>query len=83
MPFENETYELVGPKIQGNPDHYQGHMFVRHGAEVLSDVPTDFNGLFDFFGSHIIEGIVWWHEGKPVAKIKRRDFGWPWPAELA
>ena len=26
-----------------------------------------------------MEGIVFWHEGAPLCKIKRSDFGFKWP----
>lgn len=26
-----------------------------------------------------MEGIVFWHEGAPLCKIKRKDFGFKWP----
>src|SRR5262249_313826 len=27
------TYELIGPKIQGNPDRFAGHRLIPHGQE--------------------------------------------------
>lgn len=69
------TYELVGPKIQGNPENYIQHMLVRHGSEVLEGVPRDFDGLRNWLAGKDIEGIVWHHPDGRMAKIKLRDFG--------
>lgn len=69
------TYELLGPKIQGNPDRRQGYCLLRHGAEVLDGVPRDFGGLRAFFAAHDVEGIVWHHPDGRMVKIKARDFG--------
>ena len=34
-PVANGSYELVGPKVQGNPEGVERHMLVLHGAAVL------------------------------------------------
>lgn len=73
------TYELVGPKVQGNPYHLETHKLHPHGADVFSNVPTDFDGLKDYLGHMPIEGIVWHHPDGRMVKIKRRDFGYSWP----
>jgi len=75
--WEDGTYELLGPKVQGNPDRFPVHELVRHGEQILPNIPTDFLGLkallstlnFDF------EGIVWNHPDGRMAKIKKKDFG--------
>lgn len=69
------TYELVGPKIQGNPERYPVHSLVRHGEYTLLDVPRDFVGLRSFLEMRDMEGIVWHHPDGRLAKIKSRDFG--------
>lgn len=74
--YEDGTYELVGPKIQGNPDGFDTHRLVRHGAEVLTDVPRDFSGLRDYLTVYdLIEGIVWHRDNGDMVKIKAKDFG--------
>lgn len=72
---EPGTYELCGPKVNGNPEGLDRHTLIRHGDEVLADVPTDFAGLAEFLADFPYEGIVWHHptDGR-MAKIKRRDF---------
>jgi hypothetical protein len=73
--FPDGTYELVGPKIQGNPEQATEHTLVRHGDFVLDGVPRDFAGLAAYLASVDMEGIVWHHEDGRMAKIKARDFG--------
>lgn len=77
------TYELVGPKINGNPEHFEKHALVRHGD---NDITSMFHwpltvesirwafepgGRFDLAG---YEGVVWHHPDGRMAKLKRRDF---------
>lgn len=68
------TYELVGPKIQGNPDRFETHQLVPHGQDRLDDAPRDFAGLRDYLIGREIEGIVWHHPDGRMVKLKRRDF---------
>lgn len=75
VPREDGTYELVGPKVQGNPEGFSVHTLLRHGAESLPDAPRDFTGLRDYFATHNIEGIVWHHPDGRMVKIKGKDFG--------
>lgn len=74
--YEDGTYELVGPKIQGNPDRFDTHRLIRHGEEVLHNVPRDFAGIRNYLDvdAHI-EGIVWHHPDGRMVKIKAKDFG--------
>jgi hypothetical protein len=39
------TYELIGPKIQGNKGGFPTHRLVRHAMDVLEGVPRTFEGL--------------------------------------
>ena len=73
------TYELVGPKVQGNPYRLEHHELWRHGVQKLPDAPRDFDGLRDWLATHEVEGIVWHHPDGRMCKLKRRDFGLPWP----
>lgn len=68
---DGQTYELVGPRIQGNPDRLAEHELTSHGVELLLGVPLTFDGLRDFLDKgpivdpgtgrrEPIEGIVWW-----------------------
>lgn len=69
------TYELLGPKIQKNPERLDGHRLLLHGHEVFTDCPTDFDGLNEWFLGKDIEGIVWHHPDGRMCKIKKKDFG--------
>ncbi|MEE8423872.1 MAG: DUF5565 family protein [Thermodesulfobacteriota bacterium] len=69
------TYELIGPKIQGNPEGIDRHVLVAHAkAEIFEDCPRDFDGLKKWLANHDIEGIVFHHSDGRMAKIKKRDF---------
>ena len=72
------TYELIGPKVQGNPEKSITHRLERHGegvAGVWYDVPRTFDGLREWFVGKDIEGVVFHHPDGRMAKIKKRDFG--------
>lgn len=75
------TYELCGPKLQANPEGFPAHTLVVHGSVRLLDVPLTFVGLKEYLKERLVEGIVWHHKDGTgeMAKIKRTDFGWPWP----
>lgn len=70
------TYELVGPKIQGNPEGYSEHTLVRHDfAEGVGNLDRTYQGIRDFLAVSHWEGIVFHHPDGRMAKIKGRDFG--------
>lgn len=72
--FPDGTYELVGPKVQGNPEQFSVHCLLPHGIEVI-DTPRDFDGLRNYLAEYHIEGIVWHHPDGRMVKIKAKDFG--------
>lgn len=80
VPAENGTYELIGPKVQSNAEHQDRHYFIRHGRLTLL-APRSFDAINGYLSTKEIEGIVWWADGEPIAKIKRRDFGLQWPID--
>lgn len=69
------TYELCGPKVQGNPEHFDSHLLIPHGMTVLSGCPRDFDGIREYLRTRDIEGIVWHHPDGRMVKIKAKDFG--------
>jgi hypothetical protein len=74
-PLHGSTYELVGPKVNGNPEGYSEHHLIEHAeADRLPDAPRDFDGLAAWLHAHKYEGIVWHHPDGRMAKIKKRDF---------
>lgn len=84
VPVKDGTYAFIGTKIQGNAGGVEKYAYIPHGDEALavfwkSDVEPTREMLLEFLSSQPIEGIVWWRDGQPIGKIKRRDFGLPWP----
>jgi hypothetical protein len=78
-PWAPGTFELVGPKINGNPERRERHTLIRHErAEVLDSFERTFDGLRAAVIAHHeyagAEGIVWHHPDGRMAKLKRRDF---------
>jgi hypothetical protein len=73
------TYELIGPKVNGNPEGYEDHWLIRHAdAEVCMSGTITVDGvrervreLHERDGQ---EGIVFVHPDGRMAKLKGRDF---------
>lgn len=73
------TYELVGPRINGNPEGFEFHDLIKHAdAEALVLPGRSFVDL----RSHLLllrkgygyEGVVFHHPDGRMAKIKAKDF---------
>lgn len=80
-PFPVGTYELCGPKINGNPEGFAFHTLRLHAAADVFTVDTDelsYEGLravvVRLLELNGIEGIVWHHPDGRMAKLKARDF---------
>lgn len=71
------TYELVGPKINGNPEHLDKHELILHAfADRLpfADHPGSAEDAIGAVKMHPeFEGIVWHHPDGRMAKLKVRD----------
>jgi hypothetical protein len=75
----NGTYELLGPKIQGNKDQRTEHVLQAHSmARTYPLAPRSYGTIRTFLEENLIEGLVWHHDDGRMAKIKRRDFGLKW-----
>lgn len=72
------TFELVGPRINGNKDGFGQHFLLLHGNDIIDDAPRSFDELKEYFKDKLIEGIVWHHPDGRMVKIKRKDFGYKW-----
>lgn len=83
--IEPGTYELVGPKISGNPEKRDGHVLISHGEEAAVDFPdmrdiapdeafAVLKEIFTDFRARGIEGIVWWGAEGKRAKLRTNDF---------
>lgn len=74
------TFEAIGPHFQGNPYRTAADYIVRHGQSCVT-VERTFEGIREYLRTHLIEGLVFWKDGEPRCKIKRSDFGFPWPVK--
>lgn len=75
------TYELMGPKIQGNPEGFEKHEVRLHEyaptieALVGAHDPIEVSEIL--ISTHQgtgYEGVVWHHPDGRMAKLKARDF---------
>ncbi len=72
---EDGTYELLGPKIEGNPEMHGHHILVKHSlAKQVLDAPREFEELRNWLDDKDIEGLVFHHPDGRMGKIKKRDF---------
>jgi len=71
------TYELLGPKVQGDAEQQGRHVLIKHSnIREVEDFPRDFDGMRTYFENRpTIEGVVFHHPDGRMAKIKARDFG--------
>ncbi len=69
------TYELLGPKVQGNPEHWKRHLLKKHSlATTYDNVPVEFEALKQWLEEKDIEGLVWHHPDGRMVKIKKKDY---------
>ncbi|ASU33440.1 hypothetical protein [Mucilaginibacter xinganensis] len=72
------TYELVGPKIQSNPEGYNEHRLIVHGGHEIKLEDRSFESIRDFLSAshNDIEGIVFHaNDGTGrMCKIRKSDF---------
>jgi len=77
------TYELCGPKVQGNPEQEYVerevgapmHLLIPHGKCLYADTPRQFEPLKLWLAERNIEGVVFHHADGRMAKVKLRDYG--------
>lgn len=75
---EDGTYELIGEKVQGNPEKIEGHHLVKHGNTILELESLDFEYLKTYLSdsTNDIEGIVFHHKSDGrMCKLRKSDFG--------
>lgn len=75
--FEDGTYELVGPKLQGNPERFDDHVLVTHGGVFFDIADWSFEGFKTFLSNpkNDIEGIVFHGKDGKMCKLRKADFG--------
>lgn len=72
----NGTYELCGPKIQGNPERLEYHALIKHGRQVIEGLVLEFESLKQYLESVDMEGIVFHHKSDGrMCKLRKSDFG--------
>lgn len=79
IPWTAGTFELVGPKVNGNPEKLAKHELVRHStAKEIAFPDRSFEELRRILlllnEEHGYEGVVFHHEDGRMAKLKARDF---------
>lgn len=80
--LKDGTYELVGPKVQGNPYRTTHHLILHGGWVIYGEFSlVTFDIVRTFLENSVFEGIVWHHQDGRMCKIKRKDFGFSWPIE--
>lgn len=75
--LEDGTYELVGPKVQGNRYGLAAHALWRHGSVVVEVMRTR-EAILTWLSAHEHEGLVFHHPDGRMAKVRRKDFGIRW-----
>ena len=76
-PDQDGTYEVIGPHFRANPYNLDRDILKPHGKDII-EVKRSYEGLREYLKNHYIEGIVFWKDGEPKCKIKRKDFGFLW-----
>lgn len=76
--LKDGTYEAVGKHFQGNPYEMNYDILIKHGMTTTA-APKTFEGIKQMLQDIPQEGIVYWLNNEPAAKIKRTDFGFKWP----
>lgn len=72
------TYELCGPKVNGNKENLHSHRLIKHGIEVIGLEFSSFEEIKKWLEVTDVEGIVWHNDSGKMVKIKRKDFGFKW-----
>lgn len=74
---QDGTFELCGPQIQGNPEGFDAHTLVAHGAFDLDLTVSiyGFEEFRDYLSKVDIEGIVFHHPDGRMCKLRKSDYG--------
>ena len=78
--LKDGTYELVGIKVNGNPEKIHGHTLIKHGSISFTNgekvyILKSAENLKMFLSKKDIEGIVFHHPDGRMCKIRKKDFG--------
>jgi hypothetical protein len=75
------TYEAIGPHFNGNPHNLPMDYLQKHGTEIVELPDRSYEGIRNWLETHEQEGLVFWRDGEPRCKIRRKDFGFKWPVK--
>lgn len=77
---QDGTYELCGPKINGNKENLNSHVLIPHGQDILNISDFSFENIKAFLEETNIEGIVFYDKNLSgsMCKIRKKDFGQKW-----
>ncbi len=76
-PWPIGTYELIGPKINGNPERCETHELVAHAQAERVPANLDcrsYDEIREFLAQRSWEGLVYHGPNGLMAKIKMKDF---------
>lgn len=76
--IEGASYELVGPKVQGNKYNLEHHQLWLHGSRKIQLTTGSYDELKQWFAVNHLEGVVWHHPDGRMVKLRKKDFGLPW-----
>lgn len=82
--IEDGTYEVVGPHFRNNPYNLERDTLIKHGENKISELnngPRSFEKIREYLKENAVEGVVFWKDGEPHCKIRRKDFGFKWPVD--
>lgn len=79
--IEDGTYELVGPKLQGNPYNLTQHELWKHGSVTVAIQDYSFESLRTIIEGLHEEGLVFHHPDGRKCKLRRSDFNFSWNDE--
>ena len=73
---DGATYELVGPKVNGNPYKLERHELWEHGSVEFEVTDFTFEGLKKLFAEKLVneEGLVFHHPDGSMFKLRNKDF---------
>lgn len=79
--YDYGTYELIGPKVNGNPEKLKEHRLMPHkDSPIVADLSIfdpdelNFELLKNIITSLPMEGVVWYGDDGKRAKLRRKDF---------
>jgi hypothetical protein len=72
------TYELCGPKINGNKEKLTEHILKPHGDVWINLSQINFQYIKNRLEEAEMEGFVFHHPDGRMCKIRRSDWGFEW-----